>query len=140
MSVYFVLLQNRALPENLFDIQVFGPQNNLIYEYVAPEDGITFDNLQPGLYTVKEIKHDDNVNRLGIDANVEAKCKGLGFTDGGFLHNLNAEIESKICFEYVEGEDEQRSDCSTITLAAGESRTCTVKNYINFAQDIDPRV
>jgi hypothetical protein len=52
----------QGLPENLFDIQVLGPQNNLIYEDVAPENGMTFDNLQPGTYTVEERKHDDNVN------------------------------------------------------------------------------
>ena len=96
---------------------------------------MTFDNLQPGTYTVEERKHDDNVNQLGIDGNVEANCKGLGFTDGGILYNLNAQIEYKICFEY---EDKQESDCSTITLAAGESRTCTVKNYINYAFDNNP--
>ena len=84
----------QRLPENLFDIRVLGPQNNLIYEDVAPENGTTFDNLQPGTYTVEEIKHDDNVNQLGIDTNVEGNCKGLGFTDGGILHNLNAEIDS----------------------------------------------
>ena len=123
------------MPENLFDIRVLGPQNNRIYENVAPENGTTFDNLQPGTYTVEEIKHDDNVNQLGIDTNVEGNCKGLGFTDGGILHNLNAEIDSNICFEY---EDEQGNDCSTITLAAGESRTCTVKNYITEGSDFNP--
>jgi len=34
-----------------------------------------------------------------------------------------------ICIEY---EDEQGNDCSTLTLAAGEDKTCTVKNYIRF--------
>ena len=125
----------QGLPENLFDIRVLGPQNNLIYEDVAPENGMTFDNLQPGTYTVEERKHADNVNQLGIDANVEANCKGLGFTDGGILHNLNADIDYNICFGY---EDEQGSDCSTITLVAGESRTCTVKNYITRGFDFNP--
>ena len=32
------------------------------------------------------------------------------------------------CFEY---EDEQGNDCSTLTLAAGENKLCTVKNYIS---------
>lgn len=32
---------------------------------------------------------------------------------------------TNICIEY---EDEQGLDCNTITLAAGEEKTCTVKN------------
>ena len=115
------------LPENLFDIQVLGPQNNLIDEFVGPEDGKTFDNLQPGTYTVEEIKHETLINQLGESQGIEDACKEDGFTDGGRLDNQNAGIRYFICIEY---EDEQGNDCNTITLAAGESRTCTVKNYI----------
>ena len=49
-----------------------------------------------------------------------------------FYTNQNAGIDYYICFEY---EDEQGNDCSTITLAAGESRPCTVKNYIHQGDD-----
>jgi hypothetical protein len=61
-----------------------------------------------------------------------------GFPDGGRLdHNL---IQSTniyhICFKY---EDEQGNDCSTLTLATGEEKTCTVKNYMRFATLGAPR-
>jgi hypothetical protein len=123
-----------GLPENLFDIQVLSPQNNpQIPPFVAPEDGRTFDNLQPGTYTVEEIKYPPgSVNQLSEAVDLDNLCRSFGFTDGGFLDNQNAGIAYSICFEY---EDEQGNDCSTITLAAGESRTCTVKNYINQGED-----
>jgi hypothetical protein len=119
------------LPENLFDIQVLGPQNNLLDEFVGPEDGRTFDNLQPGTYTVEEIKHETFDNQLGPSQGAEDLCKERGFTDGGRLDNQNANLIYFICFEY---NDEQGNDCNTITLAAGEQRTCIIKNYI---QDIE---
>ena len=119
------------LPENLFDFRVLGPQNNLIDEFVGPEKGRTFDNLQPGTYTIEEIKHETFINQLGPSQGAEDLCKERGFTDGGRLDNQNADLRYFICFEY---EDEQGNDCNTITLAAGEQRTCNVKNYI---QDID---
>jgi hypothetical protein len=57
----------------------------------------------------------------------------LGFPDGGQVINTTSNTNyAGLCFEY---EDEQGNDCSTITLAAGEERTCTVKNYIRFAFD-----
>ena len=59
---------------------------------------------------------------------------GFGFDGGGeFFTNPNTNPNNPtataytICFEY---EDEQGNDCSTVTLAAGEEKTCTVKNYI----------
>ena len=49
-----------------------------------------------------------------------------GFTDGGELFNSTSRMSyDDICFEY---EDEQGNDCSNIILAAGEERTCIVKN------------
>ena len=78
------------LPENLFDIRVFGPQNILIDEFVGPEDGMTFDNLQPGTYTIEEIKHETFINQLGPPQGAEDLCKERGFTDGGRLDNQNA--------------------------------------------------
>ena len=77
-----------GLPENLFDIQVLSPQNNpQIPPFVAPEDGMTFNNLQPGTYTVEEIKYPPgSVNQLNEAVNFDNLCRGYGFTDGGFLH------------------------------------------------------
>jgi hypothetical protein len=46
-----------------------------------------------------------------------------GFTGAVVLFNKTASINYAICFEY---EDEQGNDCCTITLAAGEERTCIV--------------
>ncbi|HJT85417.1 MAG TPA: hypothetical protein VJ697_13135, partial [Nitrososphaeraceae archaeon] len=123
------------LPENLFDIRVLGPQNNLIYEDVAPENGITFDNLQPGTYTVEEIKYDTPFNQLEDFAGTEMLCQDEGFADGGILQT-NTNVRYVICFLY---EDELGNDCSTMTLAAGEQRTCTVKNYIYQGVDFSIR-
>ncbi|HLN34530.1 MAG TPA: hypothetical protein VK250_04540, partial [Nitrososphaeraceae archaeon] len=91
--------------------------------------GTTIQNLQPGTYTVNEIKHADNQNQLGEDATAQQGCTAVaGFADGGNLHNeATASRYFAICFEY---EDEQDNDCSTVTLAPGEDKTCTVKNYI----------
>ena len=44
---------------------------------------------------------------------------------GGILINSTSGTDNTICFEYV---DEQENDCSTTTLAAGEERTCIIKN------------
>ena len=58
-------------------------------------------------------------------------CQSAEFTDGGSLINSTASVVYlDLCFEY---KDEQGNDYSTITLAAGEERTCIVKNYIQFA-------
>lgn len=61
----------------------------------------------------------------------EQECVGTGFTDGGSLFTTNVRYTT-ICFEYV---DEQNNDCSEITLAAGDEKTCIVKNYIRFADE-----
>lgn len=62
------------------------------------------------------------------------KWISAGFPDGGIVINSTANIAyAPICFEY---EDEQGNDCSTIALAAGEERTCTVKNYIRYGEVI----
>ena len=122
-----VFCQN--LPENLFDIRVSDSQNNPIAnDFVGSATGTTFDNLQPGTYTVEEIKHETSINQLGESQGIEDGCKERGFTDGGLLDNQNAGLRYFICFEY---EDEQGNDCNTITLVVGEQRTCTVKNYIH---------
>lgn len=57
----------------------------------------------------------------------------MSFLQGGRLANTTAvpdDINYQICIEY---EDVQNNDCSTVTLAAGEDKTCTVKNYIRLA-------
>jgi hypothetical protein len=123
----------QSLPENLFDIQVNASNTQQITQFEGSEEGITVPNLQPGTYVVNEIKHDSNVNQLGVDTNAEDACVNLaGFTDGGNLTTTSDVRYNNICIEY---EDEQGSDCSEITLAAGEERTCIVKNYIRLAQD-----
>ena len=59
----------------------------------------------------------------------------LGFDDGGTLLKTNASLDLSyiICIEY---EDEQGNDCGTLALAAGEDKTCTIKNHIRFVQPI----
>lgn len=126
----------RELPENLFDIRVLDNQNNLLQQFEGSPTGTTIENLEPGTYTVEEIKYPPNTgqNQLLESSAATGICRDSGFTDGGQI-GLTSRIQYIICFEY---EDEQENDCSTITLAAGESRTCTVKNYINSATDLEP--
>ena len=98
-----------------------------------PPTGKIIQNLEPGTYTVEEIKHPtSDENQLREDSTAEQECIIAGFPHGGgFLRNSASGTNYYfICLEY---EDEQGDDCNTITLAAGESRTCTVKNYILFA-------
>ena len=120
----------QSLPESIFDIEVLDDQNTLIQEFVGSEQGTTIQNLQPGTYTVNEIEHLSGNDQLTEYPFTEQACISAGFTDGGELINSTASIGYSICFEY---EDEQGNDCSTITLAVGEERTCTVKNYIRAA-------
>jgi hypothetical protein len=122
----------QSLPESIFDIEVLDDQSTL-QEFAGSEQGTTIQNLEPGTYTVNEIKNIGFFNQLGGEPFVEGGCRGLGFPDGGRLDNTTVTISYNICFEY---EDEQGgNDCSTITLAAGEERTCIVKNYIRAAAD-----
>ena len=121
------------LTANLFDIEVLDDQNNRILPpFEGSAQGTTIENLQPGTYAVNEIKNNQsNINQLGESLNDETTCGVLGFDDGGTLLNTNADPDLlyTICIEY---EDEQGNDCSTLTLAGGEDKTCTVKNYIRF--------
>jgi hypothetical protein len=121
------------LTANLFDIEVLDDQNSqIIPPFEGSADGTIIENLQPGTYTVNEIKNNQsNINQLGESVNDETTCGVLGFDDGGTLLNTNADpdLSYTICIEY---EDEQENDCSTLTLAGGEDKTCTVKNYIRF--------
>jgi hypothetical protein len=84
---------------------------------------------------VNEIEYSDRINQLGEDTLTKNFCVQRGFSDGGWFTNQSADRSYELCFEY---EDEQGNDCSTITLAAGESRTCTVKNYISFGAVLNP--
>jgi hypothetical protein len=60
------------------------------------------------------------------------RCVNIGgFPDGGFLQTAEVQY-SDLCFEY---EDEQGNDCSMTTIAAGEEKTCIVKNYIRLAEE-----
>jgi Prealbumin-like fold domain len=119
----------------VFLIEVLDEQNNQIQQFVGSEQGTTIPNLQPGTYTVNEIEQPEGNfdNQLADDLTTNVRCSNQEFPDGGRVLNSTTSLVYDICFEY---EDEQGNDCSTITLAAGESRTCTVKNYIIFASPI----
>ena len=119
----------RALNENSFDIEVNASNNQQINQFEGSAAGTNITNLQPGTYRVNEIKHTNNINQLGEDPLTEAFCVQRGFSDGGMFINQTADISYENCFEY---EDQQGNNCNTIILAAGEHRTCTVKNYLSF--------
>src|SRR5215217_3256069 len=121
----------QSLPESIFDIEVLDDQNNQIQQFEGSVQGTTIQNLESGTYTVNEIIHPTMDNQLGENLSVAGACEfSLGFSGGGQVLNTTTNVLYSICFEY---EDEQGNNCSTITLAAGESRTCTVKNYIGTA-------
>lgn len=121
------------LPPNVFDIEVLDDQDTQLQQFEGSTAGTTIQNLQPCTYTVNEIKHASNTNQLGENVEVQQACTSFGFVDGGVLESelIQApQVVYEICFEY---EDEQGNDCSNVTLAAGEDKTCTVKNYIRHA-------
>jgi hypothetical protein len=121
----------QGLPPNLFDIEVLDDQDTQIQEFEGSTAGTTIQNLQPGTYSVNEIKVPPGGpiprDQLLENATVE-DCENAGFSDGGSLLSSTGP-NYRICFEY---KDIQGNDCGTITLAAGEERTCIVKNYIRF--------
>jgi len=120
------------LPANLFDIEVLDDQNTQLQQFKGSAQGTTIQNLQPGTYAVNEIKNPNSImNQLGVSTTAEEQCvDNQGFPDAGRLNNTNTDtLYQRICFEY---EDEQGNDCSTVTLAAGENKLCTVKNYISL--------
>jgi len=115
------------LPPNLFDIEVLDDQHTQLQQFEGSTAGTTIQNLQPGTYTVNEIKHASSINQLGVSDSAKTSCTTTaGFDDGGNSLTSGTNYQA-ICFEY---EDEQGNDCSTVTLATGEDKTCTVKNYI----------
>jgi hypothetical protein len=122
----------QAISANLFDIEVLDDQNSQIEQFEGSAQGTTIQNLQPGTYTVNEIKHTSSEGQLGTENDVTQACTAAGFTDGGLLITPGTEgdILYTICFEY---EDEQGNDCSAVTLAEGEAKTCIVKNYLRIA-------
>jgi hypothetical protein len=129
----------QSLNVNSFDIEVLNSQNNPVVEpFEGSAAGTTIPNLQPGTYTINEIESTtSNQDQLG---DFFTDCAAFGFPDGGTFFNTNPSPPSifdlvyTICFQY---EDEQSNDCSTVTLAAGEQRTCTVKNYIRSVAPFD---
>ena len=113
--------------------RVLDHQNTQIQKFEGSEQGTTIPNIQPGTYTVEEIKNATFAgNQLVEEPESELDCVFAGFKDGGLLFTPNHRYTT-LCFEYV---DEQGNDCSTIALAAGEERTCIVKNYIRFADQV----
>jgi hypothetical protein len=122
----------QRLPANLFVIEVLDDQSNQIQQFEGSLQGTTIQNLQTGTYIVNETKVLEGpptpVNQLFESFAAQQTCMGLGFDGGGSLFtNTPNRVSYTICFEY---EDEQGNDCSNVTLAAGEKKTCTVKNYI----------
>ena len=127
-----------ALNENSFDIEVNASNNQQIAQFEGSAAGTTIPNLQPGTYTVNEIKFpEDFFDQFSESINAEINCARIGFPDGGRF--LNEPINyPNICFEYEDQPgNAQGNNCNTITLAAGEHRTCTVKNYIRLAMSQD---
>jgi hypothetical protein len=125
----------QSLPESIFDIEVNASNGQQISQFEGSTEGTTIQNLEPGTYTVNEIKNPTfAVEQLIEDADAEQACVNVaGFSDGGELQKGNFVIVYReICFEYV---DELGNDCNNITLAAGEHRTCTVKNYIALVNE-----
>jgi hypothetical protein len=124
----------QVLSENFFDIQVLDDQNNQIKQFEGSREGTTIENLEPGTYTIEEIKHKNIINQLGEEDPIPSlECANYNFPYGGelFIQNANV-LYDIICFEY---EDEQGNNCSTITVSAEEKKTCTVKNYIKYGFD-----
>lgn len=125
------------LQENFFDIEVLDEQDNKIQQFQGSQQGTTIQNLEPGTYTVNEIVYPIpppnplTLNQLseGDEYNERICVEQGGFPNGGVMPT--SEVFFDICFEY---EDEQGNDCGTIALAAGEEKTCIVKNYIKLAQ------
>jgi len=130
----------RALPENLFDIEVLDQANRLGPPITGSQQGTTIPNLEPGIYTINEIKHQSGINQLVEDADVELSCVNDGFAGGGSLkgsgssNNDEVLFDFDICFEY---EDEKGNDCSMTTIKTNEDKTCIVKNYIKNALFIE---
>lgn len=126
----------RSLNENSFDIEVLdGSNNQQINQFEGSAVGTTIPNLQPGTYTVNEIEDPTGnfTNQLAESADANTDCVNAGFAEGGsFSNNTITTFYRFLCFEY---EDEQGNNCNSITLGAGEQKTCTVKNYINVAAD-----
>jgi hypothetical protein len=121
-----------SLPESIFDIRVLDNQMRQIQKFKGSEQGTTIENLGPGLYRVNEIKYVISFDHLRNNPAAKAECVNEGrFSDGGDSFNTTSHVDYiAICFEY---KDEQGNNCSTISLAAGEEKTCIVKNYIRIA-------
>ena len=122
------------VPEVRFQIEVLDDQNIPVtftfFDFITGDREGTI--TEPGLYKVNELKNPPTPIPFHEFPNVKGECESLGFPDGRFLtvgDSLTPRGDYYICIEY---EDEQGNDCSTISLAAGETRTCIVKNYINF--------
>jgi hypothetical protein len=124
----------KRLLANLFDIEVLDDQNNQIQQFAGSLQGTTIQNLQSGTYIVNETKVPDPgasptpIDQLFESPAAQQTCIDFGFDGGGSLFRTTpGRVFYNICFEY---EDEQGNYCSNVTLAAGEEKTCTVKNYI----------
>ncbi|MDR4511415.1 MAG: hypothetical protein MRJ93_06880 [Nitrososphaeraceae archaeon] len=128
------------MPENLFDIEVLDQGNRLVPPITRSQQGTTIPNLELGIYTINEIKHQSGINQLVEDADVELSCVNDGFAGGGSLkgsgssNNDEVLFDFDICFEY---EDENGNDCSMTTIKTNADKTCIVKNYMKNALFIE---
>jgi len=117
---------------DLFDIEVRDAQDNIVQEFTGSQDGTTIPDLVPGTYTVNEIVHEEFApNELSTSPSTADCTNNQEFVSGGnlFIIPPGTIVYTQICFQF---QDEQGNNCSTTTIAAGETKTCIVKNYIVF--------
>jgi hypothetical protein len=105
------------LNENSFDIEVLNASNNQqIAQFEGSVAGTTIPNLQPGTYTVNEIKFpEDFFGQFSESMDEESACAMIEFPDGRRFPNEPINYPN-ICFEYEDQPgNAQGNDCSTIT-------------------------
>ncbi|MDR4512421.1 MAG: hypothetical protein MRJ93_12040 [Nitrososphaeraceae archaeon] len=117
------------LPRNFFDIEVLDDTDTQIQQFKGSEQGTTIPNLEPGMYSVNEIRETGSGILNPPSQSDLTNCNNGGFPEAGSTL-VGRILYNNICIEY---EDEQGNDCSTTTIAAGEDKTCIVKNYIRSA-------
>ena len=101
-------------------------QNDPIAEDIeGSELGTTIQNIEPGTYTVNEIKNPtSNINQLGENPDIARICMNVNdFTDGGELINLNANLDYNICLEYEnQPGNAQGDDCRYYNISSRRTK------------------